>query len=81
MGGCVLTMNSATALMTSRNTEGETGSYGGLCGGYRGSVCPLGTDGKATMDCVDTILDVLTTANAEQGGTTTYAAGTVPFPL
>lgn len=54
---------------------GETGSSGGLCGGYRGAVCPPGPDGKSTMACIRTIRDVLTAANHARGGTTTYAAG------
>ena len=54
---------------------GETGSSGGLCGGYRGAVCPPGPDGKPTMSCVQTIRDVITAANKVRGGSTTFAAG------
>ena len=52
---------------------GETGAFGGLCGGYRGAVCPPGPDGQATMECVGTVVDALREANED--GETSYAPG------
>ena len=51
---------------------GETGNFGGLCGGYRGAICPT-VNGTGTMGCMDTILDVIRGTNA--GGATSFAQG------